>query len=129
LTVSIWSASSRLLPTLWPCAARNVNIIPPPTRILSARGSRCSITPEKGVELILPVDAVMASGFAADADHVVAAADALEDTPFGADGMGLDIGPETAKIFADAIRGSKTVADAPPRRSRRRRRPTGRRPR
>ena len=37
---------------------------------------------DKGVELILPVDAVMASGFAADADHVVAPADALEDTPF-----------------------------------------------
>ncbi|WP_294943431.1 phosphoglycerate kinase [uncultured Microbacterium sp.] len=63
----------------------------------------------RGVELILPVDAVMASGFAADADHVVAAADALEDTPFGADGMGLDIGPRTAEIFADAIRGAKTV--------------------
>lgn len=64
---------------------------------------------DRGVELILPVDAVMASGFAADADHVVAPADALEDTPFGADGMGLDIGPETAKIFADAIRSSTTV--------------------
>ena len=63
----------------------------------------------RGVELILPVDAVMASGFAADADHVVAAASALEDTPFGADGMGLDIGPRTAEIFADAIRGAKTV--------------------
>ncbi|SBS73958.1 phosphoglycerate kinase [uncultured Microbacterium sp.] len=64
---------------------------------------------ERGVEIVLPVDAVMASGFAADADHVVAAADALEDTPFGADGMGLDIGPKTAEIFADAIRGAKTV--------------------
>ncbi|HEY9323998.1 MAG TPA: phosphoglycerate kinase [Agromyces sp.] len=64
---------------------------------------------ERGVELILPVDAVMASGFAADADHVVAAADALEDTAFGADGMGLDIGPATAEIFAEAIRGSRTV--------------------
>ncbi|RZI90557.1 MAG: phosphoglycerate kinase, partial [Microbacterium sp.] len=64
---------------------------------------------ERGVELILPVDAVMASGFSADADHVVAAADALEDTPFGADGMGLDIGPKTAEQFAEAIRGSKTV--------------------
>jgi len=63
----------------------------------------------RGVELILPVDAVMASGFAADADHVVAAADALEDTPFGADGMGLDIGPRTAEVLADAIRGAKTV--------------------
>lgn len=64
---------------------------------------------ERGVEIVLPVDAVMASGFAADADHVVAPADALEDTAFGADGMGLDIGPETAKLFADAIRGAKTV--------------------
>lgn len=64
---------------------------------------------ERGVELILPVDAVMASGFAADADHVVASADALEDTDFGADGMGLDIGPRTAELFADAIRGAKTV--------------------
>lgn len=64
---------------------------------------------ERGVELVLPVDAVMAAGFAADADHVVASADALEDTPFGADGMGLDIGPKTAELFADAIRGAKTV--------------------
>ena len=64
---------------------------------------------ERGVELILPVDAVMASGFAADADHVIAPADALEDTPFGADGMGLDIGPASAELFAEAIRTSKTV--------------------
>jgi len=64
---------------------------------------------ERGVELVLPVDAVMAAGFAADADHVVADATALEDTAFGADGMGLDIGPRTAELFADAIRGAKTV--------------------
>lgn len=64
---------------------------------------------ERGVELVLPVDAVMASGFAADADHVVADADALEDTPYGGDGMGLDIGPRTAELFADAIRSSRTV--------------------
>lgn len=64
---------------------------------------------ERGVELVLPVDAVMASGFAADADHVVADADALEDTPYGADGMGLDIGPRTAELFAEAIRSSRTV--------------------
>jgi len=51
----------------------------------------------------------MASGFAADADHVVAPADALEDTSFGADGMGLDIGPDTATTFAEAIRSSTTV--------------------
>jgi phosphoglycerate kinase len=64
---------------------------------------------ERGVELILPVDAVMASAFAADADHVVAPADALEDTPFGAEGLGLDIGPQTAELFAAAIRSSTTV--------------------
>ncbi len=64
---------------------------------------------DRGVELVLPVDAVMASAFSADAEHVVAAAGALEDTAFGPDGIGLDIGPETAKLFADAIRGSKTV--------------------
>ncbi|MCR2811495.1 MULTISPECIES: phosphoglycerate kinase [Microbacterium] len=64
---------------------------------------------ERGVEIVLPVDAVMAASFAADADHVVADVDALEDTAFGADGMGLDIGPKTAGLFADAIRSSKTV--------------------
>ncbi len=63
----------------------------------------------RGVELLLPVDAVMAASFSADAAHVVAAADSLEETDFGATGLGLDIGPETAKIFADAIRTSKTV--------------------
>lgn len=64
---------------------------------------------ELGVEIVLPVDAVMAASFGADAEHVVAPADALEETPFGATGMGLDIGPDTAKLFADAIRDSKTV--------------------
>jgi phosphoglycerate kinase len=64
---------------------------------------------ERGVELVLPVDAVVAASFSADADHVVAAADALEDTPFGADGLGLDIGPQTAAQFADVIRSGTTV--------------------
>ena len=64
---------------------------------------------DRGVEIILPVDAVMAERFAADAPHVVAPADALEDTEFGAAGIGLDIGPKTAELFADAIRSAKTV--------------------
>jgi len=64
---------------------------------------------ERGVELILPVDTVVAAAFAEDAAHVVAAADAIEDTEFGADGIGLDIGPATAELFADAIVSSKTV--------------------
>ncbi|MBB3157998.1 phosphoglycerate kinase [Microbacterium proteolyticum] len=64
---------------------------------------------ERGVEIVLPVDAVVAASFSADAEHVVADAQALEDTDFGASGLGLDIGPRTAEIFADAIRGSRTV--------------------
>jgi phosphoglycerate kinase len=64
---------------------------------------------ERGVELVLPTDIVMASGFSADADHVVVPVDALEDTPFGADGIGLDIGPATAEAFAAHVRSSRTV--------------------
>ncbi|MGB3910799.1 MAG: phosphoglycerate kinase [Pseudolysinimonas sp.] len=64
---------------------------------------------DRGVELVLPTDIVMASGFSADAQHVVARADALEGTDFGADGIGLDIGPETAANFASHIRSSRTV--------------------
>ena len=63
----------------------------------------------RGVKIILPTDIVMASKFGADAEHVVASADALEDTVFGATGMGLDIGPATGKAFADQIKASKTV--------------------
>ncbi len=64
---------------------------------------------ERGVELVLPVDAVVAASFSADADYVVADATALEDTPFGASGLGLDIGPATAALFADHVRSSATV--------------------
>ncbi|BDV30460.1 phosphoglycerate kinase [Microbacterium terricola] len=64
---------------------------------------------ERGVEFVLPVDAVMAASFSADAAHEIADADKLEETPFGAEGLGLDIGPETSTQFADAIRDSKTV--------------------
>jgi len=64
---------------------------------------------ERGVELVLPSDVVVASSFSADAEHVVTPAEAIEDTPFGASGLGLDIGPETAADFAARIRGSKTV--------------------
>lgn len=62
-----------------------------------------------GVELVVPTDIVVASAFSAEADHVVARADVIEDTPFGASGVGLDIGPETSKRFAEVIAGSKTV--------------------
>jgi len=64
---------------------------------------------ERGVELVLPTDVVVAEKFAADARHVVAPADAIEGTEFGADGLGLDIGPDTAARFAELIAGSTTV--------------------
>jgi phosphoglycerate kinase len=52
---------------------------------------------------------VVAERFAADARHVVAPADAIEGTEFGPDGIGLDIGPQTAARFAELIEGSTTV--------------------
>jgi phosphoglycerate kinase len=64
---------------------------------------------ERGVELVLPTDVVVASGFSADAEHVVTAAGAIEDTAFGASGIGLDIGPDTAAAFAERVRTSRTV--------------------
>nr|WP_221244122.1 phosphoglycerate kinase [Cryobacterium roopkundense] len=62
-----------------------------------------------GVKIVLPTDVVVASKFGADAEHVITAADAIEHTPFGAAGLGLDIGPDTAAAFAEIIRTSKTV--------------------
>ena len=62
-----------------------------------------------GVEIVLPTDVVVAAKFGADAEHITTAADAIEDTPFGASGLGLDIGPDTAARFADVIRRSATV--------------------
>ena len=64
---------------------------------------------EYGVELVLPTDVVVASKFGADAEHVVTRADAIEETPFAASGLGLDIGPETGERFAALVRDSKTV--------------------
>jgi phosphoglycerate kinase len=64
---------------------------------------------ERGVELVLPTDAVVAAGFAADAAHEVAPADALESTSSGAEGIGLDIGPETSVRFSELIASSTTV--------------------
>jgi phosphoglycerate kinase len=64
---------------------------------------------DRGVELVIPTDVVVASHFGADAEHVVVAADAIESTPFGANGIGLDIGPETSAHFAELIEGSTTV--------------------
>ena len=64
---------------------------------------------ESGVQIVLPTDVVVASKFGADAEHLVTPADGIEDTPFGASGLGLDIGPDTAARFAEVIRDSRTV--------------------
>ena len=64
---------------------------------------------ELGVEVVLPTDIVVASAFAADAEFTVTSSDTMEDTPFGAAGLGLDIGPETSRRFADLVRSSRTV--------------------
>ena len=59
---------------------------------------------EKGVKLLLPVDVVCADKFAEDANTKTVPVDAIPD-----DMMGLDIGPETVKLYADAIAEAKTV--------------------
>jgi phosphoglycerate kinase len=60
-----------------------------------------------GVNIVLPTDIVMASKFSADAEHSVAQFDELEQTTFGASGIGLDIGPVSAGVFAEVISTSK----------------------
>jgi phosphoglycerate kinase len=64
---------------------------------------------EAGVDIVLPTDIVMAEKFAADARHEVRGVAELETGKFGSQALGLDIGPESAKHFADVISQSKTV--------------------
>ena len=60
-----------------------------------------------GVNIVLPTDIVMASKFATDAEHLVAQVAELEQTSFGANGIGLDIGPVSAEVFAEIVSTSK----------------------
>ncbi|SDS66151.1 phosphoglycerate kinase [Brevibacterium siliguriense] len=62
-----------------------------------------------GARIVLPTDIVMAASFAADAENWVRPVAELEDTPAGADGLGLDIGPESAAAYAEIIAASTTV--------------------
>jgi phosphoglycerate kinase len=59
---------------------------------------------ERGVEIVLPIDIVAATGFSADADHEVVAADAIP-----ADRMGLDIGPASCALFAEKLSDCRTI--------------------
>jgi len=62
-------------------------------------------TAEKnGVELVLPVDTVVAAEFSADAESEV-----VPSTQIPADKEGLDIGPKTAELFASKIADAKTL--------------------
>lgn len=60
-----------------------------------------------GVEIVLPTDIVMAQRFSADSPFEVAKVESLEGTGFGSTAVGLDIGPESAKRFAEVILSSK----------------------
>ena len=60
-------------------------------------------------QFVVPTDVVVASKFAADAEHQTVAADAIESSRFGTSGIGLDIGPDSAAAFAERIKGAKTV--------------------
>lgn len=59
---------------------------------------------KNNVEIVLPVDIVAADTFAADSPYQVVSADQIP-----ADKMGLDIGPQSQKLFHDKIVDSKTV--------------------
>ncbi len=59
---------------------------------------------EKGVKLLLPVDTVCADAFAPDAHSQVVKAGQIPDG-----WQGLDIGPETVKLYCDAVADAGTV--------------------
>jgi len=59
---------------------------------------------DKGIDLMLPVDFVLADTFAEDAETRIAG---REEIP--ADMMGLDIGPATTQLFRGAIADAKTI--------------------
>ena len=59
---------------------------------------------EKGVKLLLPIDTVVVKEFKNDTEYKTVPAGGIED-----DWMGVDIGEKTRELFADALKGAKTV--------------------
>jgi phosphoglycerate kinase len=59
---------------------------------------------EKGVDLLLPTDVVVADNFAADANAQTVSVESIPDG-----WMGLDIGPDSVKVFQDALSTCKSV--------------------
>ncbi|PPS43187.1 phosphoglycerate kinase [Chroococcidiopsis sp. TS-821] len=59
---------------------------------------------ERGVQMLLPTDVVVADKFAADANAQTVSVENIPD-----DGMGLDIGPDSIEMFQNALADCKTV--------------------
>ena len=57
----------------------------------------------KGVKFLLPVDNFAAAEFSADAEPVLCEGNIPENL------MGMDIGPKTVELFADAVKGAGTI--------------------
>ena len=64
---------------------------------------------EKGCEILLPVDAVCASSFPDPIDDKNLPVKTVDINAIPADMLGLDIGPKTQELFANAVKTAKTV--------------------
>lgn len=62
-----------------------------------------------GTNIVLPTDIVVAEAFDPDAAHEVVLASEIEQSRFGKNAIGLDIGPVSAEQFATEIESSATV--------------------
>lgn len=63
---------------------------------------------EKGVKLLLPIDTAVAEAFPDPIDAPIEVS-YVPSNEIPADKMGLDIGPKTRELFAEAAKGAKTV--------------------
>ena len=71
-------------------------------------GNMLKAAEEKGVQLLLPVDTVVAPAFPEPIDAEIAV-DVVDSDKIPADKMGLDIGPKTRELFGNAVKNAKTV--------------------
>src|SRR5699024_185532 len=60
-------------------------------------------------KIVVPTDVVVAETFSANAAHAVVDVNAMTTGPGGAEALGLDIGPATAKLYAQHIDASCTA--------------------
>ena len=63
---------------------------------------------KNGVKLLLPIDTTIAASFPDPIDAAIEVG-FVDSDKIPADKMGLDIGPKTAKLYADAVKAAKTV--------------------